>query len=180
MIKIEALKNYTIPYCGNKRIQPYGDLVISDGENRKTCKIQDDGAKQYITFNRKRYYVRNAGRLYSPKFVIIGSIEDAAETLKEERKIQEELELSENLRKLDAKSVTAEFYFNGKSASGKIDSEDILRTLANKSDISSWNFSNGAEGKKVLAHLGADWKNRLTCDHIQKITYRGKTVFERK
>lgn len=91
-----------------------------------------------------------------------------------------ELELSENLRKLDAKSVTAEFYFNGKSASGKIDSEDILRTLANKSDISSWNFSNGAEGKKVLAHLGADWKNRLTCDHIQKITYRGKTVFERK
>lgn len=91
-----------------------------------------------------------------------------------------ELELSENLRKLDAKSVTAEFYFNGKSASGKIDSEDILRTLANKSDFSSWNFSNGAEGKKVLAHLGADWKNRLTCDHIQKITYRGKTVFERK
>ena len=34
MIKIEELKNYTIPYCGNKRIQPYGDLVISDGESR--------------------------------------------------------------------------------------------------------------------------------------------------
>ena len=77
MIKIEELKNYTIPYCGNKRIQPYGDLVISDGESRKTCKIQDDGAKQYFTFNRKRYYVRNAGTLYSPKFVIVGSIEDA-------------------------------------------------------------------------------------------------------
>lgn len=83
MIKIEELKNYTIPYCGNKRIQPYGDLVISDGESRKTCKIQDDGAKQYFTFNRKRYYVRNAGTLYSPKFVIVGSIEDAAERVKE-------------------------------------------------------------------------------------------------
>lgn len=83
MIKIEALKNYTIPYYGNKRIQPYGDLVISDGESRKTYKIQEDRVKQYITFNRKRYYVRNAGRLYNPKFVIIGSIEDAAETLKE-------------------------------------------------------------------------------------------------
>jgi hypothetical protein len=35
-MKIEELKNYTIPYCGNKRIQPYGDLVISDGESRKT------------------------------------------------------------------------------------------------------------------------------------------------
>jgi hypothetical protein len=83
MIKIEELKNYTIPYCGNKRIQPYGDLVISDGESRKTCKIQDDGAKQYFTFNRKRYYVRNAGTLYSPKFVIVGSVEDAAERFKE-------------------------------------------------------------------------------------------------
>lgn len=83
MIQIEELRNYTIPYFGNKRTLPYGNLVISDGEGRKTCKIQDDGAKQYITFNRKRYYVRNAGRLYSPKFVIVGSIEDAAETLKE-------------------------------------------------------------------------------------------------
>ena len=83
MIKIETLKNYTIPYYGNKRIQPYGDLVISDGESRNTYKIQEDRVKQYITFNRKRYYVRNAGRLYNPKFVIIGSLEDAAETLKE-------------------------------------------------------------------------------------------------
>lgn len=83
MIKIEKIKNYTIPYCGNKRILPYGDLVVSDGENKKTVKIQDEGAEQYITFNRKRYYIRNAGNLYSPKFVIIGSIEDAAETLKE-------------------------------------------------------------------------------------------------
>lgn len=70
MIQIKELKNYTVPYYGNKRIMPYGDLVISDGENRKTCKILDDGGKQYITFNHKRYYVRNVGSLYSPKFVI--------------------------------------------------------------------------------------------------------------
>jgi len=75
--------------------------------------------------------------------------------------------------------VTVEFSFNGKSASGKIDPQDLLQTLANKSDFSSWNFSNGAEGKKVFAHLGANWKNRLTCDHIRRITYRGKSVFER-
>lgn len=82
MIKILGLRNYTIPY-GGKRIFPYGDLVISDGENRKICKIQDEGAKQYVTFNRKRYYVRNAGSLYGPRFVIVGSIEDAAERFKE-------------------------------------------------------------------------------------------------
>ena len=70
MIQIKELKNYTIPYYGNKRSMPYGDLVVSDGKNRKTCKILDDGEKQYITFNRKRYYVRNVGSLYSPQFVI--------------------------------------------------------------------------------------------------------------
>lgn len=104
------------------------------------------------------------------------------EKLMTEKSVAEpwEVELSESLRKLDAKAVTAEFNFNGKSASGKIDPEDLLRTLANKSDFSSWNFANGAEGEKVLAHLGANWKNRLTCDHIQKITYRGKIIFERK
>ncbi|MBQ3543488.1 MAG: hypothetical protein IJA34_00625 [Lachnospiraceae bacterium] len=83
MIKIEALKNYIVPFCGNKRILPYGDLIISDGESRKTVKIKDEGEKQYITFNRKKYYVRNAGSLYSPKFVIVGSIEDVAERLTE-------------------------------------------------------------------------------------------------
>lgn len=83
MIKIEALKNYIVPFYGNKRILPYGDLVISDGESRKTVKIKDDGEKQYITFNRKKYYVRNIGSLYSPKFVIVGSIEDVAERLAE-------------------------------------------------------------------------------------------------
>lgn len=83
MIKIIGLENYIIPMYGNKRNLPYGDLIVTDGESRKTCKIQEDSAKQYITFNRKRYYVRNAGRLYNPKFVIIGSIEDIAETLKE-------------------------------------------------------------------------------------------------
>ena len=49
MIKILELKNYTIPYCGNKIIQPYGDLVVTDGAHKKTAKIMDDGIKQYIT-----------------------------------------------------------------------------------------------------------------------------------
>ena len=82
-VSIEELKGYTIPFLGNKRVLPYGDLVVSDGKNRKTCKIQDEGAKQYISFDRKKYYVRNAGSLYHPRYVIVGSIEDAAARLKE-------------------------------------------------------------------------------------------------
>lgn len=81
MIRIEELTNYTIPYYGSKRILPYGYLVVSDGEERKIAEIKYEGAKQYIVFNQKRYYVCNAGSLYSPKFVIIGSIEDAADSM---------------------------------------------------------------------------------------------------
>lgn len=83
MIKILGLRNYTIPLYGNKRIFPYGDLIVTDGEHKKVVRILEDGSKQYITFKRKRYYVRNAGGCYSPKFVIVGSIEDASEKFKE-------------------------------------------------------------------------------------------------
>lgn len=79
MIKIIELQNYTVPYFGNKRIQPYGDLVVSDGITQKTVKIMDDGDKQYIIFNRKRYYVRNAGTLYRPKFVIVRGFAEESE-----------------------------------------------------------------------------------------------------
>jgi len=107
MIKILELKNYTIPYCGNKRIQPYGDLVVTDGTHKKTAKIMDDGIKQYITFNRKRYYVRNAGKLYSPKYVIVGSMEDAIAWLKEANfKIEIQ---SDNAVKVYYKDCTGEF-----------------------------------------------------------------------
>lgn len=84
-MKIEKVLNYTIPYCGNKRIFPYGDLVVTDGSEKKTCKIKDctNSSRQYITFNRKRYYIRNAGTLHSPKYVIYGTMDDAIELLKE-------------------------------------------------------------------------------------------------
>lgn len=90
-----------------------------------------------------------------------------------------ELELSENLRKLDAKSVTVEFSFNEKSAVGKINPKDLLRMLANKLNISDWDFANGTEGGKVIAELGVDYDNRLKCEHITKICYRGKSLFEK-
>ena len=71
MVAIKELKNYVIPYYGNKRIQPYGDLVVTDGECQKIVKIKDDGEKQYFTFNWRKYYVRNVGSLYNPKFAIV-------------------------------------------------------------------------------------------------------------
>lgn len=84
MVEILQLRNYTIPYCGNKRILPYGDLVVTDGSVTKLVKIKEtDNGTQYFTFNRKRYEIRNAGKLYAPNFVIIGSMLDVIALLDE-------------------------------------------------------------------------------------------------
>lgn len=82
-MKIIELRSYTIPMFGNEHVQPYGKLVVSDDSGRVvTAKIMEDkDGNQYITVNKKRYCVRNAGTLYNPQFVFVGSIEDAADKL---------------------------------------------------------------------------------------------------
>lgn len=66
MLVIKKICDYTIPMFGNKRVLPYAKLLVSDGITEKLRPIIDDGGRQYITFNRKRYYIKNAGNLYSP------------------------------------------------------------------------------------------------------------------
>ena len=60
MITIEKIISWTIPLFGNKRIFAYGKLLVSDG------KTKEDSSGSYITFNRKRYRIRNNGSLYNP------------------------------------------------------------------------------------------------------------------
>ena len=69
MLVIKKICDYTIPIFGNKRVLPYAKLLVSDGITEKLRPIIDDGGRQYITFNRKRYYIKNAGSLYSPRYV---------------------------------------------------------------------------------------------------------------
>ena len=63
MLVIKKICDYTIPIFGNKRVLPYAKLLVSDGITEKLRPIIDDGGRQYITFNRKRYYIKNAGIL---------------------------------------------------------------------------------------------------------------------
>lgn len=50
MLEVIKVINYTISLYGNKRILPYGDLVITNGEQTKTCAIKEDSnGLQYIT-----------------------------------------------------------------------------------------------------------------------------------
>lgn len=71
MPTIKEIVEYIVPYFGNRRSLPYGKLLVSCGEQEKTCPIMEDGAGQYIVFDRKRHYVRNAGSLYSPVFEFV-------------------------------------------------------------------------------------------------------------
>lgn len=65
MVRILKTLDFTIPMFGNKRSMVYGTLLVTDGTTEKKVKIKDDGSKQYFTFNRKRFYVKRCGRLYS-------------------------------------------------------------------------------------------------------------------
>ncbi len=71
MVQIKKVIDWTIPYFGNKRILPYGKLFVSDGKKEQFVKMKEDRNGSYITFNRKRYAIRNNGSLYSPKLQIV-------------------------------------------------------------------------------------------------------------
>jgi len=70
MVKIEKLIGYIIPLYGNKRVLPYGSLVVSDGIDKKIVDIKEDRGRWYFIFKRKRYYISNIGSLYNPHFQI--------------------------------------------------------------------------------------------------------------
>ena len=66
MVTIEKVIDWTIPLFGNKRIFAYGKLLVSDGKTRRFVMMKEDYCGSYITFNRKRYRIRNNGGLYNP------------------------------------------------------------------------------------------------------------------
>ena len=79
MLKVVKLISYTIPMYGNKRIHPYGSLIVTDGITEKRvsfgCRKDKRGfqlppGRDYYTFNRKRYSCENTGSLYYPKIEI--------------------------------------------------------------------------------------------------------------
>lgn len=53
------------------RIFPYGKLIVSDGKIERLVTMKEDSNGSYITFNRKRYRIRNNGNLYSPCLQVV-------------------------------------------------------------------------------------------------------------
>ena len=73
-VKILKIIDYTIPMYGNRRCLPYGKLKVTDGTTTKVVDIKDgtkeEGYRQYFTFNRRRYYLKSVGSLYSPCYEV--------------------------------------------------------------------------------------------------------------
>lgn len=92
-----------------------------------------------------------------------------------------ELEMAEALRDLEANRVTVVFKMNGKTEMDKIKLSELKRLLINRDYFSSYYFSTADKGKKILANLGAtSWRddNCLRCEHIMRITYGRKCLYE--
>lgn len=93
-----------------------------------------------------------------------------------------EVEICKALNNLNAKTVTVEFNMDGKTATGKVELQQIVRIIINNDYFSDYNFCNGKEGKTIIKKLGAtEWRgkngNVLTCEHIVKITYGKKVIY---
>ena len=93
-----------------------------------------------------------------------------------------ELAIAKGLNSVDAANVAVTFEMDGKSASAKIALDKILHKLMECDCFSDWDFATRAQGKKLFEMLGATsrWEGKpLKCEHISKITYGKKVLYER-
>ena len=94
--------------------------------------------------------------------------------------------MAQGIRSLkDAKTLNVTFELNGRTDTGKIEPHVILNKLKKSTDyFSDYNFYTSTQGRKVISELRASdslWgdKPRLTVEHISKITYGKKVIYQR-
>lgn len=92
-----------------------------------------------------------------------------------------EQKIVDGLHSVDAKAVQVEFLYNGKTATGKVNRDTILRILSQNDYFDSFSFTIMKNGEKIISELGAGtWRtdNPLMCKHIVKITYGKKVLYQ--
>lgn len=94
-----------------------------------------------------------------------------------------EMDMAEGLRKAPhAKCLMVAFRKNGKEDTGKINYNKVFDLLCAKNAVFGiYDFSTEKAGKRLFDNLGVKegTKNVLTCRDIVKITYGGKTLYEK-
>jgi|GEM_PF-6713053 len=89
-IKIMGLKSYTIPMYGNSRLMPYGTLEVEMNGKRYFVDIKEEGAEQYVTVNRKRYYIINIGGHHNPNFILKDDYEEMKKAVAKAKRVMYE------------------------------------------------------------------------------------------
>lgn len=78
------------------------------------------------------------------------------------------------------KTVNVSFEKDGiVSPFAKFDRETLLRIIKTEDDISSYNFSNGKEGEKIIKMLGITWQNGLYHTNIKEVMFGGKVIYSK-
>lgn len=69
-MEVKKILSYTIPLYGNRRIFPYGRMRVEHEGKEYVARFgdTDDQGRFYITAARRRFYFRNTGSLYAPRF----------------------------------------------------------------------------------------------------------------
>ena len=94
-----------------------------------------------------------------------------------------ERRIADGLKSVDAVCVTVEFSMNGKTAVGKSTPKVITDRLVERRDFDTWKFVTSTQGEKVYKALGLSPRGNetpLKCEHIRRITYGRKVLYERE
>lgn len=93
-----------------------------------------------------------------------------------------EMVLANSINQIDAKYVTVEFTIDDKVSTAKIEPSIILNRIVDCKPFEYWDFNTRSEGERVINELGFLYKYsnvNLNYDHISKITYGKKTLFQK-
>ena len=78
------------------------------------------------------------------------------------------------------KSVSVSFEKNGiVTPFAKFYRENLLRIVKLEDNISSYNFSNGKEGERIMKMLGITWTNKLYHTDIKEVMFGGKVIYSK-
>lgn len=98
-----------------------------------------------------------------------------------------EVELAEAINALedmDAKFVTVEFSYHGRTGSAKIGTKNLKKILVGGDWFSDYQFQTIRQGEELFSILGVnpygEEADPLRCWHISKITYGRRTLYEQK
>lgn len=95
---------------------------------------------------------------------------------------ESEMVLANSINQINAKYVTVEFTIDDKLSAAKMEPSIVLKKLVDNESFYSWNFNTKSEGERVINELGLLHKYsnvNLNCNHISKITYGKKILFQK-